>query len=136
MKDAREAYYFNTGKAGDVGRQLALGGIAVAWLLHGPSDSLEFPRALLIALGAFMASIACDFLQYLGAATIWGQIQFWKEREFQELKVDPESSPSAEFEVSYWTNVWGNVLFCLKAMFLILGGVKLGVYIFDKVTMS
>lgn len=136
LKDAREAYYANTGKVGDVGRQLALGGIAVAWLLHGPSSSLEFPRALLISLGAFLGFLSCDFMQYFGASLVWGPLQFLKERKFQRARIDPEKDDAGEFDVPYITNLWGNAMYLGKSLFLIIGGVKLGLYIIDKVSMS
>lgn len=136
LKDTREAYYTNTGKVGDVGRQLALGGIAVVWLLHGPSNSLEFPRALLISLGAFFGFLSCDFLQYFGASLVWGPLQLWKELMFQKRNINPENGGAGEFDVPYITNLWGNAMYLAKSGFLILGGVKLGLYILDKVTMS
>ena len=42
LKDAREFYYFNSGKTSDLVRQLGLAGIAVVWIFK--YDVLGVPK--------------------------------------------------------------------------------------------
>jgi hypothetical protein len=130
LKDARETYYYQSGKAGDVGRQLALGGIAVVWLLHGPSTSLAFPKPLLVALAAFLSSLTLDFFQYFVATGIWGIWSRRKEKSLKAQQIDPGGDDkAAEFKAPAYINLWANSIFTLKGLALITGGVQLGLYI-------
>lgn len=131
LHEAREAYYSYTGKAGDVGRQLALGGIAAVWLLHGGPTSLVFPKGLLVALACFLFSLTFDFFQYFVSAVIWGIFQRYKEKQFKREKINEEGA-WGEFEAPDWMNRPGIGLFLVKALSLIAGGVSLIAYIVGK----
>lgn len=129
---ARGEYYTYTSKASDVGRQLALGAIAVVWLLHGPSTTLAFPRPLLVSLGAFCLSLALDFLQYLVSSAIWGIYARSKEKQFQSDGIDLNSS-GAEMQPHECINWPGIAFFWLKALALIIGAVILGIYLVARI---
>ncbi len=75
---AEEEFQYYTQKAGDIGRQLGLAGLAVVWLFHfavadetgspaiGLNESFKTPVIL------FIASLGLDALQYLLGALLWG----------------------------------------------------------------
>ncbi|KAF1008980.1 MAG: hypothetical protein GAK28_00612 [Luteibacter sp.] len=133
LKEVRGCYDYHTGKAGDVGRQLALGGIAVVWLLHGDSRVLAFPKLLLIALGFFCGSLALDFLHYLSCSAIWGIYGRNKEKDLQGQGINP-ASPAAIFDAPPFINWTGLIFYWAKGMALIIGGVYLGIYLWARIS--
>jgi hypothetical protein len=135
LKDARANVDYLSPKAGDVGRQLALGGIAVVWLLHGDPKSLVFPLPLLEALVGFLLALGIDFIQYWMAATIWAIFARLKELFFEEQGIDPndENDQRANFKVKRSMNWFAIACFHGKAVALLYGGWKLGWYLWDKI---
>lgn len=137
LKDARENQYYYSGKAGDVGRQLALGGIAAVWILHGQPGSLQFPVVLLEALVGFLLALGLDFLQYWISASIWAAFARLKELEFQELGVDQDNEKDlrGDFTVSRKINWPALFFFHGKALALIFGACRLGWFMWQKISM-
>lgn len=81
LKDAREHYYFHTGKVSDIVRQLALGAIAIVWLFRtGELSAPVIPGALIYPLKLVIAGLALDLLQYAFGAALWGLYQWHKEK--------------------------------------------------------
>uniref|UniRef100_UPI0005094A63 hypothetical protein n=1 Tax=Candidatus Paracaedibacter symbiosus TaxID=244582 RepID=UPI0005094A63 len=81
LKDARENYYFHSGKVSDIVRQLGLGAIAIVWIFRtgGPSSTVV-PEALIFPLKLVVAGLALDLLQYAIGAALWGFFQWRRER--------------------------------------------------------
>lgn len=91
LREAREHYYFHTGKVSDIVRQLALGGIAVVWLFRsGDGSSVVLPVSLLLPLKLIVLGLAFDLLQYAFGSALWGFFQWRRERngtsECEEFK--------------------------------------------------
>jgi hypothetical protein len=81
LKDARDFYYFYSGKTSDLVRQLGLAGIAVVWLFKYEVDGVpKIPEALLPPLILIVLALAFDLLQYAVATSIWGIFQRSRER--------------------------------------------------------
>lgn len=131
LSGAKSEYYTYTAKASDVGRQLALGGIAVVWLLHGEKHNLTFEKNLLIPLAGFCLSLALDFLQYLVCSAIWGIY-----RRYKEKSLHAGGNLKDEFLAPIAINWPGIALFWLKAACLIFGAVTLGNFIAEKIVTS
>lgn len=80
LKDARELYYFYSGKTSDLVRQLGLAGIAVIWIFKYEVEGVpKIPEALLPPLILIVLGLALDLLQYAVATSIWGIFQRRKE---------------------------------------------------------
>jgi hypothetical protein len=80
LKDARELYYFYSGKTSDLVRQLGLAGIAVIWIFKYDAQGVpKIPQALLPPLILIVLGLALDLLQYAVATSIWGIFQRRKE---------------------------------------------------------
>ena len=80
LKDARDFYYFYSGKTSDLVRQLGLAGIAVIWIFKYDVQGVpKIPPALLPPLIFIVLGLALDFLQYATATFIWGIFQRHKE---------------------------------------------------------
>lgn len=106
LKAAREHYHYNSGKAGDVARQLAFAGFAVIWLFHitveGKGPAL--PQQFLLPVSLLVASLAFDLLQYTWATVVWGVFQYRTARTVKEnLDGEVRNAPG-------WFT-WGNGLF-------------------------
>lgn len=80
LKDARDNYYFYSGKTSDLVRQLALAGIAVIWIFKFDVQGIpKIPEALSWPLTLIVLGLAFDLLQYAVATAIWGVFQRNKE---------------------------------------------------------
>jgi hypothetical protein len=80
LKDARELYYFYSGKTSDLVRQLGLAGIAVVWIFKRDVAGVpKVPDALFLPLALIVLGLALDLLQYAVATSIWGIFQRSKE---------------------------------------------------------
>ena len=109
LKDAREYYYFHTGKVSDIVRQLGLGAIAIVWLFRsGDTTALAIPSELLTPLKLVVAGLALDLLQYAFGAALWGFFQWRKERS--------GTRETGEFEAPDWINWPALVCFWLKVL--------------------
>lgn len=107
LKDARDYYYFYSGKTSDLVRQVGLAGIAVIWLFKVDVGGVpKVPAELLLPLGLILAGLTFDFAQYAIATAVWGIFQRQKEL----AKVDEE----AEFKAPRQFNWPGVVFFALK----------------------
>lgn len=81
LKDARENYYFYSGKTSDLVRQLGLAGIAVIWIFKYEVQGIpKVPEALALPLVLIVLGLALDLLQYAVATSIWGIFQRQKEK--------------------------------------------------------
>ena len=81
LSEAREHYYYFSGKLSDISRQLCFAGIAVVWIfaVKEGSSSYHLPPELLWPLGFFVFGLALDLLHYGVAAASWGIIHRLKE---------------------------------------------------------
>ncbi len=91
LSDFREAKDFYTGKASDVNRTLAFGGIAVVWMFRNNQgqflsgtgiipDELEWPLIL------FIIALGLDLVQYTLASIIWTIFYHRHEKKVHEGK--------------------------------------------------
>lgn len=82
-----------TGKASDVGRQLAFAGIATIWLLR-ESGTRPLGDVLLVALTLLAMALLADFLQYVYCSFVWRRFyneQFDKHKNDDALVDIPDS---------------------------------------------
>jgi hypothetical protein len=108
LKDARENYYFHSGKTSELVRQLALAGVAVVWIFKYEVLGVpRIPAQLMVPLALIVVGLALDLLQYATATLIWGVFQRGKERagigEDVEFTVPPQLNwPAIAF---FWLKV-------------------------------
>jgi hypothetical protein len=81
LREIRDIHQFNTGKASEITRQLALAGIAVIWLFKTTSTSTPIPKAYLLPLWFFLAALLLDLMQYVIAGLVWTAFEKKRERE-------------------------------------------------------
>ncbi|WP_398494358.1 hypothetical protein [Variovorax sp.] len=80
LKDARDNYYYHSGKTSDLTRQLGLAGVAVVWLFKVDVKGVPtIPSELLLPLVLVVLCLALDLLQYACATAIWGVFNRFKE---------------------------------------------------------
>jgi hypothetical protein len=113
LKDAREFYYFNSGKTSDLIRQLGLAGIAVIWLFKSDVQGApKIPEALSLPLMLIILGLGLDFLQYAVATSIWGIFQ--RRKEIQGATAETEFLAPKQFN---WPGI---VFFVFKVVTIIV----------------
>lgn len=81
-EQALENYYYFSGKASDVVRQLGLAAVALVWLFKVDIEGKpQLPSLLLTAAAWAVVSLALDLLQYLYGAAAWGIFHGVQERK-------------------------------------------------------
>ncbi len=119
LKDARENYYFHSGKTSDLVRQLALAGIAVVWLFKYEVLGVpKIPAQLLTPLVLIVFGLGLDLLQYASATFIWGTFQRKKERAGVAEDVEFTAPPQLNWPAL--TFFWLKVASIAAAYYLLL----------------
>ena len=112
LKDARDNYYFYSGKTSDLVRQLGLAGIAVIWIFKYEVQGVpKIPEALSLPLLLIVLGLAFDLLQYAVATSIWGIFQ--RHKEVRGIAEDADLIAPKEFN---WPGI---VFFVLKFVSII-----------------
>lgn len=95
LKDARDNYYFFSGKTSDITRQLGLAGIALVWLYKVERAGVtKLPVELQTPLVLIVLGLTLDLLQYAVATGVWGVYQRHKEKSGIGETVDFEAPSS------------------------------------------
>ena len=119
LKDAREFYYFQSGKTSDLVRQLGWAGIAVVWLFKSEVLGVpKIPAQLLAPLVLIVLGLAFDLLQYAVATGIWGVFQRIKERS--GVGEDMEFKAPRQLNWPALTFFWLKVVSIAAAYYLLL----------------
>lgn len=116
----REDYYYFSGKASDIARQLGFAGIVIIWIFKtGDSSMPQLPKELLPPLSFFVIGLALDLLHYVISTVIWGRFQRREEKKLTDISEDPEISAPAYYN---WPS---NTLFWVKLLSIACGYVLL-----------
>lgn len=116
LSDARENYYYQSGKLGEIGRQLAFAGIAVIWIFKTEGFN-NVPRELVLPALFFVAALAFDYFQYVYATIAWGL--FHRVKEVQAAKT--KDGEQDDFKAPRSIN-WPSVTLLWLKVFLLAGG--------------
>jgi hypothetical protein len=130
LSEYKETFYTFSGKASDNGRNAAYAGIAAVWVFKQDSPLANaLPRALILPLICFVIAIACDVLQYIvQSVTYWGFHYYHEQRLNNVAEDDPElSHPN-------WFNHLPTAFYFGKFLFLAVGYVSLGGFLWDAWT--
>ena len=114
LKDARENYYFLSGKLSDVNRQLCFAGIATIWIfvVKHPNGSFGMDAKFLLPLVCFIIGLTFDLLHYIFASASWGIFHRFKEKNHKE---------DEDFLAPSWIN-WPPLIFFWVKVFATLFG--------------
>lgn len=97
-----------TGRASDVGRQLAYAGIATVWLLRDDAAARPLSNILLFALVFLSTALIVDLMQYVHCSRIWKN--FYNEQfdihGSDEALVDIPKSLTEPMYKFFWTKIW------------------------------
>lgn len=110
-----------TGKASDVGRQLAFAGIATVWLLRD-EGARPIGNFLLIALTLLVLALLLDFLQYVVCGAIWRNFynKHFDEHKNDDACVDVPDELARPIYRFYW---WKIRLLASGYVFLLIGAI-------------
>ena len=125
IKDCRESYYYNTGKASDICRNLGFAGLALIWALRiTTQEGTIIPDILRWAGVLLVLGLALDFLQYIFGTIVWGSYH----RIFKERKGVLEEK---DFLAPFWINYPANTCFVLKQISIFIAFVLLVISMFN-----
>jgi hypothetical protein len=126
VSSVREHYSKLTAKGGDVARQIAFAGIAVAWIFHiadpAHPNTFSLPPHVLLSVVLLCSGLGFDLLQYVISSAIWGVYGRAKEKEFQRESLDP-AGESGEFAAPFWLN-WPAIGFLWAKFLSIVAGMS------------
>ena len=120
LEEIREAYYFRSGKASDICRQLGFAGIALIWVFKEDANEvldtgLVWPGLLIVI------SLSFDFLHYYVGAMIWGS--FHRSHEVDgKTEGDDISVPAS-------INYFNNLMWFFKCLLMMVAYCFLFIYI-------
>lgn len=123
LADIDQAKNDATGKASDVGRQLAFAGIATIWLLREEESLRPFSNSLLVALVLLAVALLIDFLQYVYCSFVWRRFynKHFDQHKSDDAKVDIPHSLSGKIYLFFWAKI--TVLTC-GYTFLLSGAIQ------------
>lgn len=107
LSDIEKAKNDATGKASDVGRQLAFAGIATVWLLRNEQSVRPFEDTLLMALVFLSLALLIDFMQYVYCSWIWRDFynRHYDEHNRDDALVDIPNALSASTYYFFWVKI-------------------------------
>lgn len=112
-----------TGKASDVGRQLAFAGLAVVWILREASGN-PIGETLIVPVLLLVACLTLDLLQYVWCSFAW--------TIFYNYHFEKHKSDKVEIDIPDWINWISYLCFWLKILALILGWGAIGDAVITK----
>jgi hypothetical protein len=107
-------------------RQVAFGGVAIAWVLRAADERL--PGLVLVAMALLCIFFLLDVAQYSVAA--W-KLRRWAHGE-EQRQYDVTGSIDGEYELPRSLDLWPARLLALKIAALLLGYVMLALTIFRR----
>lgn len=123
----KKDYEYYTSKASEIGRSLALGGIAVIWIFKTTSidGDLSIPSLLIAPLIWLVISLSLDLMQYFIGGLIWLIYYRFKEYQIKNNQIQanddikaPEILPLI-IHIIYWSKLFSIIIaYCLLLSFL------------------
>ena len=128
LKDYRETYYFYSGRASDISRQLGFAGIALIWAFKTTDADSNYSLApeLFGAGILIVAALLFDLLQYVAGTMIWGRYSRYHEKR----GVKAESN----LDASRYLNWPGLIFFWFKIGFMLLAYVALLSFLWQQIS--
>lgn len=108
LNESLTTYRELSGKASDVARHLAFAGIAVVWIFKtGNATSPKIPSELIPPVTLCVGALACDLLQYVTGALIWGAFHRINEKRNHREDDDVPASPKLNWPALtfYWVKL-------------------------------
>lgn len=112
IDDYKKDYEYYTGKASEINRSLALGGIAVIWIFRSTlSGEPAIPPVLLVPLIWLVVALGLDLLQYVVGGLIWLIYYRYKESQIDRNVIPAKSDIKAPrilpfiIHVFYWAKL-------------------------------
>lgn len=125
LQDCRDSYYYNSGKASDICRNLGFVGLALIWAFRvTKGEETIIPYTLRWAGVLLVLGLALDFLHYIVGTVVWGTYH-----RFKEKRNTPEDK---EFLAPRWINYPANACFILKQLVIFASYVFLIRSMFDS----
>lgn len=129
LHEAYDEYYTASGTASTIGRQLALSGVAVVWLLSGGlvKSHVTLTFRLAMALLFILIAVAIDVVQYLWATGMYSI--FAHHKESQEKKEAPNTAEDPVLDRNIG-DAWPAIVWGIWGLWMVKFGALAVGYIF------
>lgn len=125
LKECRESYYYNSGKASDISRNLGFAGLALIWAFRVTTVEQEFiPYELRWAAILLITGLGLDFFQYIVGTVVWGA--------YHRLKEKSNTEEDQEFLAPRVINYPANICFVLKQISIFVSYILLAISMFNS----
>lgn len=110
LKEANALDEFYSGQASDLNRNLGYAGLALVWIFKKDipdggdvNAHLQIPTILIVASASIVASLLCDWIQYIYGSLFWGRRLKEEEAKWQSTSEKYEDhrfqNPTSAIEV-------------------------------------
>jgi len=114
LKDCRDNYYYFSGKASDLARQLGYVGMALIWIFRVENNGkVNIQESLVLSALFIVLALVCDFLHYLCGALIWGIYN--RRQEKRGVSQDTEFTAPPSFNWPTLCFFWAKMVFIVIA---------------------
>lgn len=108
IKEYLDDYWYFSGKASDINRNLSIAGLAIIWLLLKDTDILSkvgnsvtlvqanIPKGLLLPFLCLIISLTLDLLHYVSGSAIWGMFHKRKMLKWEANTISDEQASNIE----------------------------------------
>ncbi|AMC10222.1 hypothetical protein Lupro_02680 [Lutibacter profundi] len=117
IDDYKKDYEYFTGKASEINRSLALGGIAIIWIFKTTSNNVtSIPDILILPLIWLVVALGLDLLQYIVGGIIWWIYYKFKESEVKKGKILADADIKAPsilpgiIHLIYWSKLTSTII--------------------------
>lgn len=117
IDDYKKDYEYFTGKASEINRSLALGGIAIIWIFKTTSGSVtSIPDILILPLIWLVVALGLDLLQYIVGGIIWWIYYKFKEYQIKKEIISADDDIKAHYilpgiiHLIYWSKLTSTII--------------------------
>lgn len=117
IDDYKKDYEYFTGKASEINRSLALGGIAIIWIFKSTSSGdTSIPSPLIPPLIWLVIALGFDLLQYIVGGLIWFIYYRYKEYQINHNIISSDKDIKAPnilpliIHIIYWSKLVSTIV--------------------------
>jgi hypothetical protein len=113
----KKDYEYFTGKASEINRSLALGGIAIIWIFKTTSGNVtSIPDVLILPLIWLVGALGLDLFQYIIGGIIWWIYYKFKEYQIKKDIISADDDIKAHYilpgiiHLIYWSKLTSTII--------------------------
>ncbi len=129
LSDSKETYYYLSGTASSVNRQIGFAGIAIIWIFcQVQYGKVLIPSELIIPTIFIILSLGFDLLQYIVGSIVWGSFHRYYEKKGEDENFEVKAP-------KYFTYPQ-NICFAIKILSMFIAYGYLLSFVISNVSLS